>query len=97
MNIRPLADRIVIIPSTAEQKTAGGIVLPDTAQDKPQQGKVVAVGPGKFGKDGECHSLDIEVDDMVLYIKQAGTKVKLDGIEYLILAEQEVLAVSKGE
>ena len=77
----------------AEDKTAGGIVLPDTAKEKPQQGEVLAVGPGKFDEKGSRTPMEVKVGDKVLFAKYSGTEVKMDGIEYLILAERDLLAV----
>ncbi len=92
MNIKPLADRIVIKALAGEEKTKSGIVLPDTAKEKPQEGEVVAVGPGKFEK-GEREPLDVKIGDRVIYSKYAGTEVKLDGEEYLILKQSDILAI----
>lgn len=92
MNIKPLADRVVIKVLAGEEKTKSGIVLPDTAKEKPQEGEVVAVGPGKFEK-GEREPLDVKVGDRVIYSKYAGTEVKLEGEEYLILKQSDILAI----
>ncbi|MDA8442637.1 MAG: co-chaperone GroES [Peptococcaceae bacterium] len=92
MNITPLADRVVIKTLAGEEKTKSGIVLPDTAKEKPQEGEIVAVGPGKFEK-GEREPLDVKVGDRVIYSKYAGTEVKVDGEEYLILKQSDVLAI----
>lgn len=91
--IRPLDDRVVIEPFEAEERTAGGIVLPDTAREKPQQGKVIAVGPGKLLKSGERGALSVKVGDRVFYGKYSGTEVELDGQEYVIVRESDILAV----
>jgi chaperonin GroES len=88
LNIKPLADRVVVEPAPAETKTASGLIIPDTAQEKPQQGKIVAVGNGK--KD---EPMTVKVGDMVLYGKFAGTEVKLDGGDYLIMRESDILAI----
>lgn len=88
LNIKPLADRVVIEPSPAETKTASGIYIPDTAKEKPQEGKVVAVGPGK--KD---EPMTLNVGDKVLYGKYAGTELKLNGVDYLIMRESDIFAV----
>lgn len=88
INIRPLADRVVIEPAAAEEKTASGIIIPDTAKEKPQRGTVVAVGPGK--KD---EPTSLKVNDSVLYGKYAGTEITIDGNEYLIMKESDVLGV----
>ena len=92
MNIKPLADRVVIKVLAGEEKTKSGIVLPDTAKEKPQEGEVVAVGPGKFEK-GEREPVDVKVGDRVIYSKYAGTEVKFDEKEYLILKQSDVLAI----
>ena len=88
LKIQPLADRVLVQPQEAETKTASGIYIPDSAKEKPQQGKVVAVGKGK--KD---HSMTVKVGDVVLYGKYAGTELKLDGKEYLIMREDDILAI----
>ena len=92
MNIRPLDDRIVVEPMEAEEKTAGGIVLPDTAKEKPQKGKVVAVGDGKMLDDGERAPLSVKKGDVVLYAKYGGTEIKVEAKDLLILRESDVLA-----
>jgi chaperonin GroES len=93
MNLKPLGDRLVIKPIEQEDVTSSGIFLPETAKEKPQQGKVVAAGPGARKESGERITLDVQVDDTVLYAKYAGTSIKLDGQEYLILKETDVLAI----
>jgi chaperonin GroES len=93
LKIRPLDDRIVIEQSTAEEVTAGGIVLPDTAKEKPQRGKVVATGPGKLLENGERGKMEVAVGDEVIYAKYSGTTVEINGDEYVILRENDVLAV----
>ena len=93
MNLKPLGDRLVIKPVEQEDVTSSGIFLPETAKEKPQQGKVVAAGPGARKESGERIALDVQVDDLVLYAKYAGTTIKLDGQEYLILKETDVLAI----
>lgn len=92
-SIRPLHDRVVVERSEAEKTTAGGIVLPDTAKEKPRRGTVIAVGPGRTLENGEVKALGVKKDDRVLFDGYAGSEVKLDGKEYLILAEKEILAV----
>ena len=92
MNLQPLDDRIVVRPSEAEEKTASGLVIPDTAKEKPQEGTVLAVGPGRF-EDGNRVPLDVKVGDKVLYSKYGGTEVKYGGEEYLVLSARDVLAV----
>ena len=92
MAIRPLEDRVVAEPVEAEEKTAGGILLPDTAKQKPQRGKIVAVGPGKFRETGERVALSVKVGDEVLYGKYSGSDVEVDGKELKILRESDILA-----
>ncbi len=94
VNIKPLEDRIVVQPLDAEQTTASGLVIPDTAKEKPQEGEVIAVGPGRFNEDGdERIPMDISVGDKVIYSKYGGTEVKYGGEEYLILSARDVLAI----
>jgi len=94
MNLKPLDDRIVVKPSEAEERTASGLVIPDTAQEKPQQGTVLAVGPGRWSDDSGKHfALDIKVGDVVLYSKYGGTEVSHKGDDLLILTSRDVLAV----
>lgn len=93
----PLADRIVITPLKQDEVTASGLVIPDTAKEKPQQGKVVAVGKGKVEKDGKVTPLDVKAGDTILFGKYAGQEIKLDGEEYLIMREEEVLGVLEGK
>lgn len=93
MNLKPLGDRIVVEPIEQEEQTALGIFLPETAKEKPQQGKVIAAGPGVRKETGERIDMDVKVGDKVLYARYAGTSVKLDGKEYLILKESDVLAI----
>lgn len=93
VSIKPLEDRIVIQQVDAEQTTASGLVLPDTAQEKPQQGEVVAVGPGRFTDNGTRVPVDVAVGDRVIYSKYGGTEVKFGGEEYLILSSRDILAV----
>ena len=94
VNIKPLEDRIVVQPIDAEQTTASGLVIPDTAKEKPQEGEVVAIGPGRFNEDGdERIPMDIAVGDKVIYSKYGGTEVKYGGEEYLILSARDVLAI----
>ena len=94
VNIKPLEDRIVVKPLDAEQTTASGLVIPDTAKEKPQEGEVVAIGPGRFNEDGdERIPMDVAVGDKVIYSKYGGTEVKYGGDEYLILSARDVLAV----
>ncbi|UCC23102.1 MAG: co-chaperone GroES [Planctomycetota bacterium] len=93
MKIRPLADRVLVQRLEAETKTAGGIVLPDTAKEKPQRGKVVAVGSGKVLDDGTVRKMQVKKGDTVLFTSYAGTDVKIDGKEHLIMSESDILAV----
>jgi chaperonin GroES len=93
LKIRPLDDRIVVAPSSAEEKTAGGIVLPDTAKEKPQRGKVVAAGPGKLLDSGERTAMEVKIGDEVFYGKYSGTEVEISGDEFVILRESDVLAI----
>ena len=93
MKIRPLADRVVIKPLPAEEKTKGGIFLPDTAKEKPVVGEIVAVGPGRKGDDGKIVPMEVKVGDHVLYGKYSGTETTVDGQEYLILREADIFAV----
>lgn len=95
-SLRPLDDRVVLKVLDAEEKTAGGILLPDTAKEKPQRGKVTAVGAGKLDKDGKRISLDVKKGDVVLFGKWAGSDVKVDGEDYKILRENEILAKVEG-
>ena len=91
--LNPLEDRIAVHPSEEEQATASGIVIPDTAKEKPQEGQVMAVGPGRF-EEGHRTPMDVKVGDTVIYSKYGGTEVKVDGDEYLILSARDVLAVA---
>lgn len=93
--VKPLEDRIVVKRLDAEVKTAGGIILPDSAQEKPQKAKVIAVGPGRLLDNGERAALDVVVGDVVIFSKYGGTEINIDGVEHLILSESDVLAVSK--
>ena len=96
MKIRPLQDRIVVKRLEADNKTKGGLIIPDTAKEKPIEGKVVAVGNGKVLKDGKVRPLEVKVGDTVLFGKYTGTEVKLDGEEHLLIREEDVLAVTSG-
>ena len=93
LKIRPLGDRIVVEPLEAEEKTKGGIILPDTAKEKPQKGKVVAVGKGRVDENGKAIPMEVKVGDKVLYGKYAGTEITIDDKEYIILKEEDVLAI----
>jgi chaperonin GroES len=93
MTLKPLGDRLLVKPIEQEEKTASGIILPETAKEKPQEGEVLAVGPGARKEDGARIEMDVKVNDVVLYAKYAGTEVKIDGVKYLILRESDVLAI----
>jgi chaperonin GroES len=93
MNLKPLADRIVVEPIEQEEVTAGGIILPETAKEKPQQGTVIAAGPGRTDEDGNRVAMEVKVGDRVLYAKYSGTEIKLDSKKVLILRESDVLAI----
>jgi chaperonin GroES len=93
MHFRPLHDRVVVKRIDAEEKTAGGIIIPDTAKEKPQQGEVVAVGPGGRDETGKLIPIDVKVGDRVLFGKWSGTEVKIDGVEYLIMKENDIMGV----
>jgi len=93
MKIRPLADKVLVQRLEAENKTAGGIVLPDSAKEKPQKGKVISTGDGKTLDDGSVRALEVKKGDMILFTSYAGTEIKMDGKEYLIMSESDILAV----
>ena len=93
MKVKPLSDRVVIQPLEAEEKTSGGIYLPDSAKEKPQMGKVIAAGPGKVADSGQLIKPEVKVGDTVLYGKYSGTDITLDGKEYLIVRESDILAI----
>ena len=93
MSIKPLADRIVIKVIEDTEQTSGGIFIPDSAKEKPQKGEVVAIGQGKVGENGEREPMDVQVGDIILYAKYAGTDIKMDGVEYKILSIKDELAV----
>src|SRR5687768_579904 len=93
MNLKPLGDRLVVLPNEQSDQTTSGLFLPETAKEKPQQGKVVAAGPGSRKENGERIPMDVKTDDTVLYAKYGGTTIKLEGQEYLILKETDVLAI----
>ena len=96
MALHPLGDRIVVKTLEAEERTKGGLVLPDTAKEKPQEGKVIAVGKGKLLDDGSVKTPEVKSGDKVLYGKYSGTEISLEGEDYLILREEDVLAIVKG-
>ena len=93
MNFRPLHDRVLVRRIEAEEKTAGGIIIPDTAKEKPQEGRVIAVGNGKVSEDGKKIPLDVKSGDRILFGKYSGSEVKIDGEEHIILREDDILAV----
>jgi len=94
--LRPLGDRVVIKPTPREEMTKSGIVLPDTAKEKPQEGEIIAVGPGRFLDDGTREQMDVKKGQKVLYAKYAGTEFKVDGDELLIVSQKDILAVVEG-
>ncbi len=94
--MRPLGDRVVIRPTPREEMTKSGIVLPDTAKEKPQEGSIIAAGPGRLNDDGAREPMDVKTGDKVLYAKYAGTEFKIDGEEYLIVSQKDILAVVEG-
>ena len=96
MKFRPLQDRVLIRRIEAEAKTAGGIIIPDTAKEKPMEGEVVAVGPGARGEDGVLHALDVKPGDRVLFGKWSGTEIKLDGEDLIIMKESDIMGVLDG-
>jgi chaperonin GroES len=93
LKLKPLADRLVVEPTAGEEMTASGIFVPETAKEKPQEGKVVAAGPGRRDDEGERIPMDVAAGDRVLYAKYAGTEIKLEGTKYLILKESDILAI----
>ena len=97
MKFRPLHDRVLIQSLDSEEKTSGGIIIPDTAKEKPQEGKVIAVGPGAKSDDGKTTPMDVKVGDHVLFGKWSGTEVKIDGKEYSIMKESDIMGISKGK
>ena len=93
MKIKPLSDRVVVEPAAAEEKSSGGIILPDTAQEKPQQGTVVATGPGKVSDSGTLVEMSVKDGDKILYGKYSGTEVNVAGTDYIIMRESDILAI----
>jgi chaperonin GroES len=91
--IKPLNDRILVLRVQEEEKTAGGIIIPDTAKEKPQEGKVVSVGPGKIDESGKRLRLDVKEGDRILFSKYAGTEIKIDGVEHLFMREDDILGI----
>ena len=96
MKIRPLHDRLIVKRLEEEEKTKGGIIIPDTAKEKPIEGKVIAAGTGRLNKDGKKMPMEVKTGDRILFAKYAGTEVKMDGEEYLMMKEEDVLAVIEG-
>ncbi|MBC7527113.1 MAG: co-chaperone GroES [Chthonomonadaceae bacterium] len=96
MALRPLRDKVVVKPSESEEKTAGGIFIPDSAKKKPQEGKVISVGSGRLLDDGTIKALTVQVGDTVIYAKYGGTETKLEGTDYIILDEDQIFAVIEG-
>ena len=94
-NIKPLSDRVLVKPLEAEDKSKGGIIIPDTAKEKPMQGSIIAVGNGKLAENGSVTPLQVKVGDMVLYGKYAGTEISIDGEDYLIMRESDIFAIVK--
>jgi chaperonin GroES len=97
MKFRPLHDRVVVKRIDAEEKTSGGIIIPDTAKEKPQQGEVVAVGPGGRDENGKLIPIDVKNGDVILFGKWSGTEVKIDGTEYLIMKESDIMGIIEGK
>ena len=97
MKFRPLHDRVVVRRLEAEEKTSGGIIIPDTAKEKPMEGEVVAVGPGARGEDGKLQPLDVKAGDRVLFGKWSGTEVKIDGEELIIMKESDIMGIIEGQ
>jgi chaperonin GroES len=93
MKIRPLNDRILVIREEEEQKSAGGIIIPDAAKEKPQRGKIVSAGPGKVGEDGKRKPLEVKSGDRILFSKYAGTEIKIDGVEHIFMREDDILSI----
>ena len=93
MKIRPLNDRVLVLRVEEEQKSRGGIIIPDTAKEKPMEGKIIAVGPGKMGDDGKRTPLEVQVGNRVLFSKYAGTEINVDDVEHLFMKEEDILAV----
>jgi chaperonin GroES len=93
MKIRPMNDRVLVVRVEEEKKTAGGIIIPDTAKEKPQEGKVVAAGPGKVADDGKRIPMDLKKGDRVLFAKYAGSEIKVDGVEHIFMREDDILGI----
>jgi chaperonin GroES len=97
MKIRPLQDRVIVKRLEEEEKTKGGIIIPDTAKEKPQEGKIIAVGKGKMTEEGKLIPLDVKVGDKILFGKYSGTEIKIEGEEHLIMREEDILGVIEGK
>ena len=93
MKIKPLGDRVLVLRIDEEEQTSGGIIIPDTAKEKPQEGKVVAVGPGKLDENGKRISLDVKKNDRILFGKYSGTEINIEGVEHLIMREEDILGI----
>jgi len=93
MKIKPLSDRVLVVRIEDKEETTGGIIIPDTAKEKPQEGKIAAVGPGKWGENGKRSALTVKKGDHVLFGKYAGNEIKIDGVEYLIMREEDILGI----
>jgi len=93
MKVKPLNDRVLVLRIGEEEKTSGGIIIPETAKEKPQEGKVIAVGPGKVNEEGKKIALDVKAGDKILFGKYSGTEIKIDGVEHLIMREDDILAI----
>ena len=96
VKLQPLADRLVVKPTAKEEMTKGGIFLPDTAKEKPQEGEIVAVGPGRMTDEGKRIAMDVKVGDRVIYAKYGGSEIKIEDVEMIILRESDILAIKKG-
>jgi chaperonin GroES len=94
--LQPLGDRVVVKPGENEKKTKGGIIIPDTAKEKPQEGEIVAVGPGRMNDEGKRIAMEVKIGDKVIYSKYGGSEIKIDDIEMMILRESDILAIKKG-
>ena len=93
MELRPLNDRVIVVRIEQKEKTSGGIIIPDTAKEKPQEGKVIAVGPGKWDENGKRIPMEVKKDDRILFGKYAGNEINIDGMEHLIMREDDILAI----
>lgn len=93
MKVKPLSDRVLVLRIDEEEQTVGGIIIPDTAKEKPQEGRVVAVGPGKLNEDGKRMPLNVKANDRVLFGKYSGNEIKIDGVEHLIMREDDILGI----